>query len=76
MARDSDSEVLNQVMSWPHAHSADMASKNPRQFIRWLQEGKTVGYFPDQDYGPKRSIEDALLGVPESIQQRRIHYKS
>ena len=33
-------------------------------FIRWLKNGKTVLYAPDQDYGIKRSDEIDFFGLP------------
>ena len=33
-------------------------------FIRWLKNGKTVLYAPDQDYGIKRSYEIDFFGLP------------
>ena len=33
-------------------------------FIRWLKNGKTVLYAPDQDYGLKRSDEVNFFGIP------------
>ena len=31
--------------------------KNTIRFIKWLKDGKTVLYAPDQDYGMKKSNE-------------------
>ena len=33
-------------------------------FVRWLKNGKTVLYAPDQDYGIKRSDEIDFFGLP------------
>ena len=38
--------------------------KSPMQFIRWLKEGKTVLYLPDQDYGMQGSEVVDFFGVP------------
>lgn len=66
VSRGSDSKVLNEAMNYGRQKAAvDMSSKtNPRQFVKWLKDGKTVVYFPDQDYGKKRSVEASLLGIP------------
>ena len=37
---------------------------NTLTFIRWLKNGKTVLYAPDQDYGLKKSVEANFFGVP------------
>lgn len=69
VARGSDSPALNAAMTQGRQKSSiEMSAKNnPRQFVKWLKEGKTVAYFPDQDYGRKRSIETTLLGVPATF---------
>ncbi|MEC8882310.1 MAG: hypothetical protein VX737_03425 [Pseudomonadota bacterium] len=69
VSRGSDSPALNAAMNHGRQKaSVDMSAKtNPRQFVRWLKEGKTVVYFPDQDYGKKRSIETSLLGTPATF---------
>ena len=66
VGRGSDSAVINRLMTHGRRKAAvDMASKtNPRQFLRWLKDGHTVVYFPDQDYGVKRSIMASLFDVP------------
>ena len=37
--------------------------KNTIRFIKWLKEGKTVLYAPDQDYGMKKSNEIKFLSL-------------
>ena len=38
--------------------------KNTMTFMRWLKNGKTVLYAPDQDYGIKNSIVVNFFGIP------------
>ena len=38
--------------------------KNTMTFMRWLKNGKTVLYAPDQDYGMKNSIVVNFFGIP------------
>ena len=38
--------------------------KNTITFMRWLKNGKTVLYAPDQDYGMKNSIVVDFFGIP------------
>ena len=38
--------------------------KNTFTFMRWLKNGKTVLYAPDQDYGSKKSIEIDFFNLP------------
>ena len=35
-------------------------------FVRWLKNGKTVLYAPDQDYGKDKSIESTFFNLPAS----------
>ncbi len=43
----------------------DIADRNSTiSFIRWLKNGKTVLYAPDQDYGLKKSDEIDFFGLP------------
>ena len=37
---------------------------NTISFIRWLKEGKTVLYAPDQDYGAKKSEIVSFFNIP------------
>jgi lauroyl/myristoyl acyltransferase len=38
--------------------------KNTLRFIKWLKDGKTVLYAPDQDYGMKKSNEIKFFNLP------------
>ena len=38
--------------------------KNTFTFMRWLKNGKTVLYAPDQDYGSKKSLEIHFFNLP------------
>ena len=38
--------------------------KNTFTFMRWLKNGKTVLYAPDQDYGSKKSLEIDFFNLP------------
>ena len=38
--------------------------KNTITFMRWLKNGKTVLYAPDQDYGIKNSVVVNFFGIP------------
>lgn len=69
VARGSESKALNDAMYHGRKKATvEMSAKtNPRQFVRWLREGKTVAYFPDQDYGKKRSMMTTLLDVPATF---------
>ena len=43
----------------------DIADRNSTiSFVRWLKNGKTVLYAPDQDYGLKKSDEIDFFGLP------------
>ena len=43
----------------------DIADRNSTiSFVRWLKNGKTVLYAPDQDYGFKKSDEIDFFGLP------------
>ena len=37
---------------------------NTLAFMRWLKQGKTVLYAPDQDYGLNKSVEVNFFGIP------------
>lgn len=69
VARGSDSVMMNRAMYRGRKKaSVEIGAKtNPRQFVRWLKTGKTVAYFPDQDYGPNRAIVRDLFGVPATF---------
>ncbi len=66
VGRRSNSKVMNDAILQGRAKSfVDMSDKtNPRQFVRWLQDGNTIIYLPDQDSGGKRSVKTTLFGVP------------
>lgn len=69
VARGSESASMDRAMYRGRRKSSEemSAKTNPRQFVRWLKEGKTVAYFPDQDYGVKRAIVRDLFGVPATF---------
>ena len=65
VGRGSDSYFVDAMMSSGRARSLEMASRsNPRQFVTWLKDKRTVIYYPDQDYGKNRSIDTTWFGVP------------
>jgi len=66
VARSYQAQSLNAATQRGRGRFASevASSNNPRQFIRWLKNGKTLVYYPDQDYGLKRSVQTTLFGVP------------
>ena len=41
-----------------------LTEKNTLRFMKWLKNGKTVLYAPDQDYGLDKSKEIKFFGHP------------
>ena len=58
MERPNNSEVLQKIMKRGRlkAMKGLTSNSNVSQLIKWLNEGKTVLYGPDQDYKNKRSV--------------------
>ncbi len=65
VARESQSAFVGAMMASGRGQCFEMSLRtNPRQFITWLKDKRTVFYYPDQDYGKNRSIETTWFGVP------------
>ena len=64
--RSHNSKVFNDIQSAGRNKSllGSADRREPIKFIRWLKNGKTVLYAPDQDYGNKNSITVNFFGLP------------
>ena len=63
MERPNNSEVLQKIMKRGRlkAMKGLTSNSNVSQLIKWLNEGKTVLYGPDQDYKNKRSVVSSFF---------------
>jgi len=64
VSRSHNSESMNKIQNKGRLSSIkDTADKNnPRQFIKWLKDGKNVLYAIDQDYGWDHSVKLTFFG--------------
>ena len=64
--RSHNSKIFNDIQSTGRNKSllGSADRREPIKFIRWLKNGKTVLYAPDQDYGNKNSITVNFFGLP------------
>ena len=66
VARSHNSAAMDALQSKGRLSGvkATADKNNPRQFIKWLKEGKNVLYAVDQDYGWSNSIELTFFNTP------------